>query len=127
MFCEDLRAKGYAWGPQTDEARKTHSALKPYAELPEEEKEQNRGFVRDIPNKLARAGYVMLPARSHEPPSPSLALTSSAWPKWSTSAGCRPSSRRVGAGAKKPTRSEGTPRSAAVAAALRGGASARRR
>jgi hypothetical protein len=68
MFCADLRAKGYAWGPQTDAARKTHSALQPYAALPEEDKEQNRGFVRDIPHKLARAGYVMLPARGHEPP-----------------------------------------------------------
>jgi len=30
--------------------------------------EQNRAFARDIPHKLARAGYVMRPARSNEPP-----------------------------------------------------------
>ena len=63
VFCEGLRAKGYSWGPQTSDALKTHSALKPYAKLPEEEKQQNRGNVRDIPNKLAYGGYVMVPAR----------------------------------------------------------------
>jgi hypothetical protein len=39
-----------------------------YDELNETLKESNRANVRDIPNKLARAGYVMLPARSNEPP-----------------------------------------------------------
>jgi hypothetical protein len=39
-----------------------------YAELSEYEKEQNRQTVRDIPAKLAYAGYVMRPARSDEPP-----------------------------------------------------------
>jgi hypothetical protein len=68
VFCEDLRRKEYTWGPKTDDKRKKHSSLKLYAELPEEEKEQNRGNVRDIPAKLARAGYVMVPARSNEPP-----------------------------------------------------------
>jgi hypothetical protein len=48
--------------------RMTHSSAKPFAELPEDEKEQNRGAVRDIPNKLARIGHVMIPARSNEPP-----------------------------------------------------------
>jgi hypothetical protein len=43
-------------------------AKRPYSELSEEEKEQNRQTVRDIPIKLAYAGYVMRPARSDEPP-----------------------------------------------------------
>jgi hypothetical protein len=68
VFCEELSASGYRLGPTTDEERKTHSSLKPYAELPEEEKEQNRGTVRDITSKLGRIGYVMIPARSNEPP-----------------------------------------------------------
>jgi len=68
VFCEGLRAKGYCLGAQTSEALKTHNALKPYAELPEEEKEQNRGNVRDMPNKLVCIGYVMLPARESEVP-----------------------------------------------------------
>ncbi len=43
-------------------------ARQTYAELSEEEKEQNRQTVRDIPSKLALAGYIMRPARSDEPP-----------------------------------------------------------
>ena len=38
-----------------------------YADLSEAVKEQNRQVVRDIPAKLAYAGYVMRPARSDEP------------------------------------------------------------
>lgn len=68
VFCEELRSKGYRWGPQTDDQQKTHSSLRPYAELPEDEKEQNRGNVRDIPNKLAYLGYAMVPARASMPP-----------------------------------------------------------
>lgn len=68
VFCDDLRAKGYKYGPITRESKKVHSSLKPYAELPENEKEQNRSNVRDIPNKLASVGYALLPARSDETP-----------------------------------------------------------
>jgi len=68
VFIKELRDNGYKPGPKTDDRLKTHNALKPYAELPEDEKEQNRGNVRDISNKLERAGYVMIPARSNEPP-----------------------------------------------------------
>jgi RyR domain len=39
-----------------------------YDALPEHEKMQNRGTVRDIATKLAHIGYVMVPARSHQPP-----------------------------------------------------------
>lgn len=68
VFCDDLRARGYRPGARNDDKLKTHSSLQPYAELPEGEKEQNRGNVRDIASKLAVAGYVMMPARSNEPP-----------------------------------------------------------
>jgi hypothetical protein len=66
VFCEELGALGYSPGPTTDEERKTHSSLRPYTELPEAQKEQNRRTVRDIPNKLTRMGYVMIPARRSE-------------------------------------------------------------
>jgi len=56
------------WEGLSDEERETRSSLRSYADLPKEEKEQNRGAVRDVPNKLARIGYVMIPARSNEPP-----------------------------------------------------------
>jgi hypothetical protein len=68
MYCEDLKARGFRPGPVTDEELKTHSSLKPYAELPEEEKEQNRGSVRDMSNKLARIGCVLITARGNEAP-----------------------------------------------------------
>lgn len=67
-LCDRLRTDGYRSGPVTDDDRRTHSSLVPYADLPEDEKEQNRGNARDIPNKLAAGGYVMLPARSNPPP-----------------------------------------------------------
>ncbi len=57
VYCEGLRARG-----------KTTDALVPYDELPEFLQEQNRGNVRDIANKLAQIGYVMIPARSNQPP-----------------------------------------------------------
>jgi len=67
VFCEGLKTKGYHYGPVNDEKAKTNSSLMPYDQLPEDEKEQNRGNVRDIAAKLTLAGYVMRPARSNEP------------------------------------------------------------
>jgi len=68
VFCDGLKAQGFQYDPQTDSKKKIHSALIPYESLREELKESNRNNVRDIPNKLAIAGYVMIPARSNEPP-----------------------------------------------------------
>ena len=68
VFCQRLRSDGYTYGPQTDDKKKTHSSLKPYAKLPEDEKQQNRSYVQDIPNKLARANYIMIPAQSNQAP-----------------------------------------------------------
>jgi len=69
IFCEDLSAKGYKCKLVTRGDKKEHSSLKPYAELSDNEKEQNRNNVRDIPNKLASVGYIILPARGGEAPS----------------------------------------------------------
>lgn len=69
VFCDHLRAEDYKYGPVTDKVKKEHSSLKDYAELPEDEKEQNRNNVRDIANKLASVGYAMLPRRGNESPS----------------------------------------------------------
>ncbi|MBI2835743.1 MAG: ATPase [Acidobacteria bacterium] len=68
IFCDELRARGFRHGARTNEAEKRHSSLMPYEALPEDEKEQNRGNVRDIASKLTEIGYVMMPARSNEPP-----------------------------------------------------------
>ena len=69
IFYEDLIAKGYKYGPVTQESKKEHSLLKPYAKLSEDEKESNRNNVRDIPNKLASVGYAMVQTRGNETPS----------------------------------------------------------
>jgi hypothetical protein len=58
VYREGLRARGET----------TAAAERDYDALPDDEKDQNRGMVRDIANKLAAAGYVMVPARSDEPP-----------------------------------------------------------
>lgn len=67
VFCDDLKAKKYRYGPETNISKKVHSSLKDYAKLPEDEKEQNRNNVGDIQNKLASIGYAMLSARGNEP------------------------------------------------------------
>ncbi len=69
FFCKSLVDEGYVLGEKTnkDTHPKTHSSLVAYDDLSEHEKEQNRGAVRDIPNKLADKGYAMVPRRDNEP------------------------------------------------------------
>jgi hypothetical protein len=67
IYCEGRIGDGWRLGPRND-AEKTHPLLVPYADLPETYKEANRVNVRNIPKKLAAAGYVMIPSRSSEPP-----------------------------------------------------------
>jgi hypothetical protein len=67
IFCQRMEEKGYKHGPITNDDGKTHCALLSWEDLPGDEKEQNRSAVRDIPQKLGRIGYVMVPARSNEP------------------------------------------------------------
>ena len=67
-FRAQLEAQGYHNGPVTDEAAKTHSSLKDFCELPEDEQEQNRDTVRHIHTKLEASGYIMIPARSNQQP-----------------------------------------------------------
>lgn len=68
VFCDGMRARGFHYGPTNDVELKTCDTLMLYAELPENMKEANRLNVRDIPIKLASAGYIMIPARSNQPP-----------------------------------------------------------
>jgi hypothetical protein len=68
VYCEKQTALGWKYGPQKSEAAKENPSLVEYDLLPEDEKEQNRGQVRDIPAKLAFAGRYMAPAREDEPP-----------------------------------------------------------
>lgn len=58
IYREGLKTRG----------EQTYASLLSYKELSEDLKEQDRQNVRDIPVKLAGAGFVMIPARSNEPP-----------------------------------------------------------
>src|SRR5437867_2035958 len=53
-------------GPEKSENLKTHPLLVAYEQLSEEDKEANRVNVQTIPEKLAKVGYIMMPARGHE-------------------------------------------------------------
>ena len=66
-YCDFLRCQGYRYGPRTDASAKTHDALLPYDQLPAEKQEQNRQNARDISQKLASAGYAMVPAGEGDP------------------------------------------------------------
>jgi hypothetical protein len=66
VFCETKAADGFTYGPEKSQEKKTHPLLVPYAELPDWGKESNRASVRAIPQKLAAAGYIMIPARSNQ-------------------------------------------------------------
>ncbi|MGD0795002.1 MAG: RyR domain-containing protein [Dehalococcoidales bacterium] len=63
IFCDDLRAKHFKYAPVSNKRKKEHSSLRPYSELPEDEKEQNRNNVRDILDKLASIRYKAVQAR----------------------------------------------------------------
>jgi hypothetical protein len=66
IFSEELWAKGYSYGFATRDLNKEHSALRPYAELDEYEKDKNRNFVRDIPRKLLSISYDIRLSRIRE-------------------------------------------------------------
>lgn len=68
VYFDEQTALGWKYGPHRNEAAKENPSLVEFDQLPEDEKEQNRGQVRDIPGKLAHAGCYMVPAREGEPP-----------------------------------------------------------
>jgi ryanodine receptor 2 len=48
---------GWRFGPQRDDARKTHPCLVPYAELPESEKEYDRATAMGTLTAILALGY----------------------------------------------------------------------
>ncbi len=68
VYCDGKTRDGWKWGPERDDAKKIHPLLVEYEKLPEMYKESNRLTVRTIPKKLSAAGYVIIPARSNDPP-----------------------------------------------------------
>jgi hypothetical protein len=64
-FYNYLKRKGYRYGPQTDDGKKTHSSfISRFEDVRKTEQEDNRQFARSIPNRLVAIGYVVgvLPA-----------------------------------------------------------------
>jgi hypothetical protein len=66
-FCQGKLRDGWRLGAEKNEKKKTHPLLCPYGEIPEWAKEANRATVRGIPQKLAFASHIMIPARSNQP------------------------------------------------------------
>ncbi len=62
VFSAAMRGRGHIYGVTTDETLRTHSALRPFAELTEDERKQNRHLARAIPDKLREAGFAITPA-----------------------------------------------------------------
>ena len=68
IYREKLEAKGFVVGEVRDDVKKTRPLLRPYTEIPEFYKESNRNAVRSIAEKLKSVGFLMIQARSNEPP-----------------------------------------------------------
>ena len=50
-------AEGWTWGPQRDDAKKTHPSLVPYEELPESEKDYDRTTAMETLKAILTLGY----------------------------------------------------------------------
>ena len=55
---------GWVYGPQRDDARKTHPDLVPYEEIPESEKEYDRTSVVETLKVILTLGYQVVPSRT---------------------------------------------------------------
>ena len=64
MFCDGLRAQGFRFGEESDAGLRTHSQLRPFAELTRQEQERYFERVRDYLSRLAASGYTIGPAPS---------------------------------------------------------------
>ena len=51
------RAAGYVFGPVRSDVEKTHPCMVPWEQLSEAEREKDREAVRDIPERMAAAGF----------------------------------------------------------------------
>ena len=55
---------GWIYGPQRDDARKTHPDLVPYKDVPEGEKEYDRTSVLETLKAILTLGYRIVPSRA---------------------------------------------------------------
>lgn len=62
-YYEKLIQRGYSYADPAKDELKTSSSLKPYEELSEALKQDNRNAAMEMPEKLALAGYAIVPDR----------------------------------------------------------------
>jgi len=62
-WVQDCGREGWTYGEERDDIRKVHPSLLDWTDLPEDEKEKNRNFIRDLPRILARLGFQIQRAR----------------------------------------------------------------
>ena len=55
---------GWTYGPQRDDARKTHPDLVPYIDVPEGEKEYDRTSVVETLKAILTLGYEIVPSHT---------------------------------------------------------------
>ncbi len=61
VWAQRRLAEGWTFGPRRDDAAKTHPCLVPYAELPESEKEYDRGTAMETLKAILVLGYRISP------------------------------------------------------------------
>ena len=57
---------GWTYGPQRDDAHKTHPDLVPYGDIPEVEKEYDRTSVVETLKVILTLGYQIVPRRTDD-------------------------------------------------------------
>ena len=61
LWAAQRLAEGWTYGPQRDDAKKTHPCLVPYGQLPESEKEYDRIAAMGTLKAILRLGYQIYP------------------------------------------------------------------
>jgi RyR domain len=57
VWAQQRMAEGWRWGPQRDDARLLHPSLVPYEQLPESEKEYDRGTAMQTVKAILALGF----------------------------------------------------------------------
>ena len=65
-FCASMARRGFTYGAASDKSRLTHNALRPFAQLSDDQREQSWMLARAIPDKLRAAGFAIVPAGSSD-------------------------------------------------------------
>ena len=60
-WCQQKLLEGWSWADVRDDALLHHPSLKPYADLPESEKDKDRGSILHYPGNAAAVGLRLAP------------------------------------------------------------------